>query len=66
MKATLQAGALTSGTTGVWLSLLGNQSWIVERTTVGVGSATVLFELSTNQVDVLESGTVTLTATVDV
>ena len=68
IKATLNSGTLTSGTTGSFLSLASDRSWNVTRTnnTAGSDSAELLLEivLTASTSIVLDSATVTLTATV--
>jgi hypothetical protein len=63
VQATLNAGTLTSGTTGSWLALSSNRSWTLQRVTVGVATqVTLTIEIRKGSGAVLASATVTLDA----
>ena len=63
VQATLNAGTLTSGTTGSWLALSSNRSWTLGRVTVGVATqVTLTIEIRKGSGAVLASATVTLDA----
>lgn len=61
VRATLNSGTLTSGTTGSWLALSTTPEWTVERTLNGISSASLTIEIRRGTT-VLDSATVTLTA----
>jgi hypothetical protein len=61
VRATLNSGTLTSGTTGSWLALSTTREWTVERTLNGISSANLTIEIRRGTT-VLDSATVTLTA----
>lgn len=61
VKATVTAGALSSGTTGSWLALSSNRSWSVGPVTLGNANATLTIEIRKDGV-VLDSATITLEA----
>lgn len=68
VRATLQSGSLTSGTTGSWQNLGSNRSWTVQRagSSVGTSSAQILVEIRrAGTTDVIDSATITLTAIVE-
>ena len=44
-RATVTGGAVTSGTTGTWLSLSSSNEWLVELASVGTSSATLTVEI---------------------
>lgn len=58
--ATLNSGALTTGTTGAWLPLNVNQSWSRDRTAVGISAANI-----TIQIRLIATGFVAATGTID-
>ena len=65
--ATLNSGALSSGTTGAWLSLGTSRAWTRLRTTLRTSSASITIqirEISTGIVK--DTGTVTFEATVEI
>jgi hypothetical protein len=67
VRATLDAGTLTSGTTGSWLGLGTTRSWNVTRASniVGSDSATLTVEIrAASSGTVLATATVTITANV--
>lgn len=67
VRATLQSGSITSGTTGSWLSLSTGREWSISQTSFGTGSATLLIEIrDAVTLAVLDSATVTLTAEVQI
>jgi hypothetical protein len=45
VRATLNSGAVSSGTTGSWLALTSTRTWTVTRGTVGVSSANLTIEV---------------------
>ena len=62
-RATLNAGTLTSGTTGSWLALTSNRSWTLTQVTVGVATQVDLtIEIRKGSGATLASATVTLDA----
>jgi hypothetical protein len=63
VKATLNSGALTTGTTGSWLALSSTREWTVE-TSIGVVDANLTIEIRRGST-VLDSATVTLSAQVE-
>jgi len=63
VQATLNAGTLTSGTTGSWLALSSNRSWTLTRATVGTATQVDLtIEIRRGSGAVLASANVTLDA----
>jgi hypothetical protein len=63
VQATLNAGTLTSGTTGSWLALSSNRSWTLGRVTVGVADQVDLtIEIRKGSGATLATATVTLDA----
>jgi hypothetical protein len=63
VQATLNAGTLTSGTTGSWLALTSNRSWTLTRATVGAADQVDLtIEIRKGSGATLASATVTLDA----
>jgi hypothetical protein len=67
VRATLNSGALTSGTVGSWLSLSTSRSWNVTRTddAAGTTSASMLVEIRVAATTtVIDSATVDFTARV--
>lgn len=62
VRATLNAGSLTSGTTGSWLSLGSSQTWSVTRVTPGISSAELLIEIRRASGATLASKTITISA----
>ena len=62
-RATVTAGAITSGTTGSWLALSSSREWKVEQGSVGTGTATLTIEIrNASTLVVLDSATITLEA----
>lgn len=45
VRATVESGSVSSGTTGSWLALTSTRTWTVERTSTGVSEATILVEI---------------------
>jgi hypothetical protein len=63
VRATLNSGTLTSGTTGSWLALSSNRSWTLTRVVVGVADQVDLtIEIRKGSGAVLASASVTLDA----
>lgn len=63
VQATLNAGTLTSGTTGSWLALTSNRSWTLTQVTVGAATQVDLtIEIRKGSGATLASATVTLDA----
>jgi hypothetical protein len=63
VRATLNSGSLTSGTTGVWLALNANRSWLVEQFSVGDTSANLTMQIRRiGDSSILASATVSVTA----
>jgi hypothetical protein len=63
VQATLNAGTLTSGTTGSWLALTSNRSWTLTQATVGAATQVDLtIEIRKGSGATLASATITLEA----
>lgn len=63
VRATLNSGTLSSGTTGSWLALTSNRSWTLTRVTVGAANQVQLtIEIRKGSGAALASATVTLDA----
>lgn len=63
VQATLNAGTLTSGTTGSWLALTSNRSWSLQQITIGQATQVDLtIEIRKGSGATLASATVTLDA----
>jgi hypothetical protein len=63
VRATLNSGTLTSGTTESWLALTSNRSWTLTRIIVGAADTVDLtIEIRRGSGSVLASATVTLDA----
>jgi hypothetical protein len=63
VQATLNAGTLTSGTTGSWLALTSNRSWTLTQATVGAADTVDLtIEIRKGSGATLASATITLEA----
>ena len=63
VQATLNAGTLTSGTTGSWLALTSNRSWTLTQATVGAATQVDLtIEIRKGSGATLASATITLDA----
>ena len=63
VQATLNAGTLTSGTTGSWIALTSNRSWTLTRLTVGAATQVDLtIEIRKGAGATLASANVTLDA----
>lgn len=63
VRATLQSGTLTSGTTGSWLSLALSRTWGASASPGQSRSATVLIEIrDANSLTVIDSATITISA----
>lgn len=60
VRATLQSGAVTGGTTGVWEALTSNRTWSC-TTTSGLSSAQLLIEIRLGTT-VLDSAVINLSA----
>lgn len=66
VRATLDSGAITSGTTGTWLALSASYAWEVLRTSVGTTTAELTIEIrDAATLEVLDTASVTLTAEVE-
>ena len=66
VRATLNSGSLSTGTTGSWLALTSTATWTVAQTVVGVKAANLTIEIrDATSLVVLASATVILSATVD-
>lgn len=64
-RATVTAGALSSGTVGAWLSLDTSRGWTLSRTAAGASGATVSVEIrSTSTLAVLASAVINLSVEV--
>lgn len=65
-RATLNSGAVSSGTTGSWLALSSTQTWTVTRSVVGTSTANLTIEirLAGGPGTILASATVDMTADV--
>ena len=63
VQATLNAGTLTSGTTGSWLALSSNRTWTLQQVVVGTATQVSLtIEIRKGSGATLASATVTLDA----
>lgn len=60
VRCTVTSGALSSGTTGTWLSLSAGQSWDVTRTSLGTSTAVITLDFA------LDSGGTTIIGSVSV
>jgi hypothetical protein len=61
VRATLDSGTFNSGTTGSWLALTSNRSWLVRVFTLSSRSTTATFEIATDSggTNVVATGVVT-------
>lgn len=65
VRATLNSGTLTTGTTGSFQVLSTTRAWTVQRTIVGIGSANLTIEIRrVGTTTILASASVILTAEV--
>jgi hypothetical protein len=48
VRATVNSGSLSAGTTGSWVSLASAQSWSANQTTLGLNTTVVTFEFSSD------------------
>lgn len=65
VRATLNSGSLTSGTTGSWLALSTTRTWVRQRIAIGSSSANLTIEVRrASDGLVMASKTVDLTASV--
>jgi len=64
VRATINSGSLTSGTTGAWTSLASNQSWVVTKAVIGVLSCNMTIEIASDSggANIVTSGSYTITA----
>lgn len=64
VRATTTSGSFTSGTTGTWLALNTNRTWVLRTTTLGFASVTATFQVATDAAgtNVVASGSVTLSS----
>lgn len=63
VRATVNSGSLSSGTTGSWLALSSTRTWAREQTTVGSSACELLIEIrNASTTVVMDSSTVTLQA----
>lgn len=65
VRATLNSGALSSGTTGSWLVLSSTRTWTVTRSIVGVSSANLTIEVRRAS-DGVVLGSASVVLTVDI
>lgn len=64
VRATLNSGTLTGGTTGSWVGLSGAITWYCERSLAGTQGANLTIEIrNASSMAVLDSATVVLSAT---
>lgn len=65
VRATVTAGALTSGTTGTWLATSTDREWSCYKSTAGTASATVKLEIATDSggTNIVATGYFDLSAT---
>lgn len=63
IRATRIAGVLGSGTFGSWLNLSSQHNWGITQSSLGTISTTVFLELADSSFNVLDTATITLTAT---
>lgn len=65
VRATVQSGSLTGGTTGTWLALDTSRSWSRIRTSTGSSSCSLLIEIRrASDGTVVDSATIILIATI--
>jgi hypothetical protein len=65
VRATLNTGSLTSGTTGTWLSCGTSREWLCSSTVIGISQATLTIEIRrVSDSLILESAAVSLYAEV--
>jgi hypothetical protein len=62
VRATLDSGTLSTGTTGSWLALTSNRTWTVTRIAVGSETASITVEIRKGSGATLASASITLTA----
>lgn len=60
IRATLNSGSLTSGTTGTWQALSTDRAWSVSREVSGTSSANLTIEIRSGSGPTLDSGTIIL------
>ena len=65
-RATLNSGSITSGTLDAWVSLGTSRTWQVVRSISGVSGANLTIEIRLTGGSVIDSATVTLSASIDV
>lgn len=63
IRATHIAGVLGGGTYGSWLNLSSQQNWSLLQSSIGTISTTIFLELADSSFNVLDTATITLTAT---
>lgn len=66
VRATLNSGAVSSGTTGSWLQLNSSRSWTCNRTGIGAISANLTIEIALDSggSQIVATGTYTIEAEV--
>lgn len=63
VRATVNSGSLTSGTTGAWTALSSSQSWTLQQTSVGAVSCNITIEIRhATSLAVLDTASITLEA----
>ena len=63
VRATVNSGALTSGTTGSWTALSSTQSWVRQQSSIGTSSCNLTIEIRhATSLVVLDTASITLNA----
>ncbi len=63
VRATVNSGSLTSGTTGSWTALSSSQSWVRQQTSIGTSSCNLTIEIRhATTLVVLDTASITLNA----
>lgn len=63
VRATVNSGALTSGTTGSWTALSSTQAWVRQQTSIGTSSCNLTIEIRhATTLVVLDTASITLNA----
>lgn len=63
VRATVDSGALTSGTVDTWLALNTTQTWTLDQTTIGIATCALTIEIRrASSGSVLTTATITLEA----
>ena len=63
VRATVNSGSLTSGTTGSWTALSSTQSWVRQQNSIGTSSCNLTIEIRhATSLVVLDTASITLNA----